>query len=215
MKTLFSKSVLVAFITLVGASLSGCGGSAASAGSSADDASRQKEIAGTTVELPHPASDMDYDNLFGRIKDTENYDIMTLARMNQNLSTFATLAQMSNLDLKLDYTGPVTLFIPTNKAFNEMPSEQFNALTDPANKAQLARFIQRHILPNEVFSVDLNSSQAIETASEEEITVDTDMNGNIIYVGGAQVVKSDIDAANGVIHIVNSIIEPTRDVFAD
>lgn len=216
MKTLYLKSVLIAFVTIIGASLYGCGGaSGAGSGGMSDSNYEQGRTTNTLGVLPYPSTDMDNDNIFGNVDDTENYDILTLAGMDANLSTFAALAKMSNLDLKLNHTGPVTVFIPTNEAFLEMPLEKFNMLTDPKNRAQLAKFIQRHILPSRVTSINFNSSQAIETSSEEEITVDTEMSGNVIYVGGAEVVKSDIMASNGVIHIVNSIVEPTKDVFPD
>ncbi|WP_373058940.1 fasciclin domain-containing protein [Zunongwangia sp. H14] len=212
MKTLYLKSVLVAFVTVVGLSLYGCGGTSGTG--SADDNYEQGRTTNTLGALPYPATEMDYDNMFGGV-DTEDYDIISLVGMDKNLSTFAALAKMANIDMKLDFTGPVTVFAPTNQAFQDMPLEKFNMLTDPSNKAQLARFIQRHILPSKVNAVDFNSSQAIETSSEEEITIDTEMSGNVIYVGGAEVVKSDIDAKNGIIHVVNSVVEPTRDVFAD
>ncbi|MDT0676017.1 fasciclin domain-containing protein [Autumnicola musiva] len=213
MKTISLKSILMAFVTILATSFYGCGGSSGT-GSGSMSGNNQGRTTNTQGELPYAATDMDYENLFGNV-DSEDYDLMTLAGMDQNLSTFAALAKMANMDTKLDFTGPVTMFIPTNEAFQNMPLEEFNMLTDPNNKAQLARFLQRHILPSKVNAIDFDSSQAIETASEEEITIDTEMNGNVIYIGGAQVVKSDIDASNGVIHVVNSIIEPTTDVFTD
>lgn len=182
MKTLNLKLLLVAFITVLGTSLQGCGGSS---------------------------------NYFNSVGDTENYEIITLAGMDQNLSTFTSLAEMSGIDFRLEFGEPVTAFIPTNEAFEQMPLEQYNALIDPNNRALLRSFLQRHILPNKVYAMQFNSTQAVETAAEEEITVTTGMSGNVIYVGGAQIIKSDIEASNGIIHIVNSIVEPTRDVFAD
>ncbi|MDT0688443.1 fasciclin domain-containing protein [Salegentibacter sp. F188] len=213
MKTISLKAILVATITILGTSFYGCGG-ASSTGGMSDGNYEQGRTTNTLGELPYPAADMDYDNLFGNA-DSEDHDITTLIGMNENFSTFAALAKMSNLDMKLDRTGPVTMFIPTNEAFQEMPLEQFNMLTDPDNRAQLGRFIQRHILPNKVSSVDFNSSQAIETSSEEEIVIDTEANGGVITIGGAQIIKSDIDASNGVIHVVNSIVQTSRDVFTD
>ncbi|MDT0645288.1 fasciclin domain-containing protein [Zunongwangia sp. F260] len=213
MKTISFKTILVALVTVLGASFYGCGGASGTGGMS-DGNYEQGRTTNTLGELPYPAADMDYDNMFGGV-DTDDYDLMTLVGMDQNLSTFAALAKLANVDMKLDYTGPVTMFIPTNEAFQKMPLEKFNMLTDPSNRAQLGRFIQRHTLPNKVSAVNFNSSQAIETASEEEITVDTEAGGSLITIGGAQVIKSDIEASNGIIHVVNSVVEPTRDVFSE
>lgn len=154
-------------------------------------------------------------NFLNNVVDTENYEIMTLAKMDENLSTFASLAEMSDLDLKLEYGGPVTVLIPTNDAFKSMPLEEYNFLIDPDNRDELSRFLQRHILPSKVYAIEFNSSQAIETVGEEEITISTNIAGNVINVGGAQIIKSDIEGSNGIIHILNSIVEPSKDVFIE
>lgn len=78
----------------------------------------------------------------------------------------------------------------------------------------MRKFIRRHILPTEVPSIQFKDNQIIETASEEEITIGTGI-GDVIYVGGANIVKADIQASNGIIHIVDAVIEPTTDVIAD
>lgn len=154
-----------------------------------------------------------YDDIFKNVGDTEQYDIMTLARMDENLSTFARLVDQSGLDLTVEFAEePITVFIPTNEAFGNMDKARFERLTDPRNRAQLRRMLMRHILPSEVPLMQFNNTQIIETAVEEEIAISRNTGGNVVTVGGATIVKSDIPAANGIIHIVDAVIEPTTDV---
>lgn len=159
------------------------------------------------------AGNVDYANMYEDV-DTENYDVMELVRMNDNLSTFAALADRVNLDLATEFTDGFTFFVPTNEAFENLPVDRYKELTDPANEAELTQFLRRHVLPQKVWANEFNESQAIETAVEEEITVRTGMNGEVSSVGGATIVKPDIEASNGVIHVVNSVVQPTSDVFA-
>ena len=214
MKTISLKPVLMTFITVLALSLYGCGGASGSSGETAYDRFNEADVIGDRADMSTSGS-IDYSKMFSNVGDTEDYDILTLIGMDNNLSTFAKMARLSNLDLKLNYTGPVTVFAPSNEAFRNMPEEKFERLVDPRNRAQLGKFIQRHILPSKVNAVEFNSTQAIETAAEEEISIDTEAGGSVVYIGGAQVVKSDIEAKDGVVHIVNSVIEPTRDVFTD
>ncbi|MGB5942767.1 MAG: fasciclin domain-containing protein [Leeuwenhoekiella sp.] len=153
---------------------------------------------------------MNGDKMFADM-DTESYDILTLAATNPELSIVTDLIQKANLDTQLMLKNqPVTLFLPTNEAFKEMSYNDLKNLT--SNKSELMSILKRHILPNKVMTYDLNESQIIETSGEEEITIST-TNSNFINIGGAQVIKSDVMAKNGVIHIVNRLIEPTRDVL--
>lgn len=152
---------------------------------------------------------------FENAGDTENQEMLSLIGTDENFSTFANLARTSGLDLKLNFTGPVTLFVPTNEAFEEMPRDQYNSLVDPANRAELSRFLQRHILPTKVYESQFNTLQVIETAVEEEIPVTTGAQGTIIYIGGAQIIQSDIETSDGIVHIVNSVIEPSEDILPE
>lgn len=161
------------------------------------------------------SSEVNNDTIFANIDNTENYEILELASMDQQLSTFVEMVDLADLAWSVEFADPVTVFIPTNEAFAEMSVERLAYLKDPENKAELVRFVSRHILPTEVPMVQFNTTQIIETASEEEITVSTALSGNVVYVGGAEIVKGDIPAANGMIHIVSDIIEQTTDVVAD
>ena len=165
-----------------------------------------ENIYGETQET----SSANYGNILDD-EDTESYDIATLVEREPELSIFAELLERSQISL--DFAEPVTLLAPTNQAFREIPESHLEHLMNPQNQSDLVRFINRHLLPTERSTVHFNDSQIIETPTEEEIGVSLDMGGDVIIVGGATIKKSNIQASNGIIHIVNRPVEPTVDVI--
>lgn len=152
-------------------------------------------------------------DVLSHIDDTERYSVMELAEMDQNLSTFVELVELSGLDTSVEFAESFTVFIPTNEAFAEMSVEELARLSDPANRAELNRFISRHFLPNEVMSGRFEEDQVIDTAGDESIAVGTVGTGNaVITIGGATIIKSDIEAADGIIHIVDSPVNADVEV---
>lgn len=176
-------------------------------------------LADTTLMVPERQqvsnTAANYDDMFEDVGDTEQYDVLSLAKMNPNLSTFVELIELSGLALSLNNASEVTLFAPTNDAFNQMSEESLAQLIDEKNRGNLIELVQKHILPSEEFSASFNNRQFIDRGEQEDIAINTEMNGTIVYVGGAQIVKSDVEASNGVIHVVDGIIEPSESAGAD
>jgi len=153
--------------------------------------------------------------IFSDVDDTKQYDVLALAKMDSNLSTFAELAEMSGLAASIDLADDYTVFIPTNDAFTQLTKEKYSELTDSSNKVMLINILKRHFLPNKVYSTDFNDSQVIDTNGDENISVSKTSLGNTIFIGGAQVIKADVDASNGVIHIVDRVVEANTDVLTN
>ncbi|MCC9168511.1 fasciclin domain-containing protein [Pontibacter harenae] len=154
----------------------------------------------------------DVGDMFENIDDTEKYDAFELAKKSPNLSTFVTLIKQANLVSDLERLEEYTLFAPTNEAFANMPEGRLEMLLQPDNKAQLMQFMQHYILPSEVSSAQFNSTQRISLSENGEryIPVDVRMNGTVTTIGGAQIIKSDIQASNGRIHVIDGIITPVE-----
>ena len=112
--------------------------------------------------------DITYYDMFEDV-ETENYDILTLAKMDENLSTFVNLVESSGLEASFSLAEPITVFIPTNEAFENISKERYAYLTDPQNRAELMQIIKAHILPNEVPTSRFNSTQVIETSAEKTL----------------------------------------------
>lgn len=155
-----------------------------------------------------------YEKMFNNVEETEEYDVITLASMEENLSIFVRLIKESGTENHIELAGPVTLLAPTNEAFQEMSSEQFEELTDPANRSMLERFIKAHILPRKVYLNEFSNGQDLETSEGEKIPVET--TGAVspqgepgsVVIGGAGIIKSDVEGTNGLIHVVDAVIIP-------
>ena len=164
---------------------------------------------------PVANTDVDYGDMFDDIDNTEQYDVLALARMNPNLSTFVQLVEQSGLAASLQAAGPVTLFAPTNEAFQQMSKERSDFLMDPNNRTELVKILNMHVLPSEVPTMQFTSLSFIDRGEEEDIPVNVEMNGTVVYVGGAQIVKGDVEASNGVLHVVNGVLDPSEWAGAD
>jgi len=180
----------------------------------ADGVETEVEVAGTEAEVDADMSvDMTYANMFDDLESTEQYDIMALARSNPNLSTFVSLAEMAGMEAALNNAGTdFTVFIPVNEAFESLPKEEYDRLTDPANKAELIKVLQAHVLPNNVLTSQFQNNQRIETADGKTIDIavrNAAGGSSMVTIGGANVVKPNVQAANGTVHIIDAIITPT------
>lgn len=156
-----------------------------------------------------------YDELFVDVDNTAQYGVLELARMDPRFSTFVQLVDMAGLAQSLEAAGPLTVFLPTNEAFQEMDKAEYDRLTDPQNKTELIRVINLHVLNTEIGANQFGTRQVIESADGTEIPVSatagmgsTPTSPGVISVGGAEIVKSDVDVSNGVVHVVNRIITP-------
>ncbi len=148
------------------------------------------------------------DQMFESVEDTEQYDALELARMEPNLSTFVTLVEQSGINNDLDRLEEFTLLAPTNEAFAKLPKEKLEALVLSENQALLKAILQAHILPNEVSSLQFQNNTQIEVGEDSYLPVEVGVNNTNIRVGGAQLVKTNIEASNGMIHVIDSVILP-------
>ncbi|MCX2739709.1 fasciclin domain-containing protein [Pontibacter anaerobius] len=168
----------------------------------------------TGASIDSSARDVDYSQMYTSVANTAQFDLVTLAKMDPNLSTFATLVEQAELsDALMQREEPFTVFAPTNQAFAQWPQDSLNTLMKTENKAQLIKLLQAHLLPGKVNSAGFNSSQRLETGGGEYIMVDIADSGSGVTIGGASIVKADVDASNGVLHVVDKVIAPIVDTI--
>ncbi len=187
---------------------------------STSDANNGKEVeVGMVASVPvavMPIASLSMENtvpvgeMFEDVDNTEQYDVLALAQKSPNLSTFVKLIELADLQNDLQRVGDVTIFAPTNEAFAKLPQDQLKMLLDPANKAQLMQVLQAHVLPNKVASTEFNTMQRITLSDDRYIPVDVSMNGTVVTIGGATIVKPNIEASNGIIHVVDNVILPQQ-----
>jgi uncharacterized surface protein with fasciclin (FAS1) repeats len=102
--------------------------------------------------------------------------------------------------------GPFTVFAPTDEAFAKLPAGALEDLLKPENKAKLQSILTYHVVPGKVMAKDVVKLDSAKTVEGEDITIKTE-NGKVM-VDNANVVKTDVGASNGVIHVIDAVILP-------
>ncbi|MFD2532797.1 fasciclin domain-containing protein [Gracilimonas halophila] len=136
----------------------------------------------------------------------QDSDIVELAVATDELSTLVTAVKAAGLVETLQSDGPFTVFAPTNAAFEALPEGVLEMLLKPENKDQLTAVLTYHVVGAEVMSGDLEDGMQAETVQGSEITIDISY-GNVM-VDNAKVAMADIDASNGVVHVIDTVILP-------
>ena len=129
-------------------------------------------------------------------------DIVDTAVAAGQFKTLATALQAAGLVDTLKGKGPFTVFAPTDAAFAKIPKAQLDALL--ADKAKLTAVLTYHVVPGKVMAKDVKAGK-VKTVQGGELTVST--TGGV-KVDNANVVKTDIVASNGVIHVIDSVVLP-------
>jgi uncharacterized surface protein with fasciclin (FAS1) repeats len=129
-------------------------------------------------------------------------DIVDTAISAGNFKTLTTALQAANLVDTLKGSGPFTVFAPTDAAFAKVPKNDLDALL--ADKAKLTAVLTYHVVPGKVMSKDVKAGK-VKTAQGSSLTVST--TGGV-KVDDANVTAVDIAAANGVIHVIDSVVMP-------
>jgi uncharacterized surface protein with fasciclin (FAS1) repeats len=150
-----------------------------------------------------------YDEMFGNVEDTKSYDLISLAKSSPNLSTFAALVEAAGIAKAITPEGKYTIFAPTNQAFGSMEQAELERLMQPENKTELVKILQLHILPNEVASTRFEDNQRIKASEDQNINITRDATTQEVTIGGASIVRSDVEASNGVLHVIDGIITTT------
>jgi uncharacterized surface protein with fasciclin (FAS1) repeats/uncharacterized protein YgiM (DUF1202 family) len=124
------------------------------------------------------------------------------------ISEFSTLVealQAAGLAEVLAGEGPYTVFAPTDNAFAALPEGALNALlADP--EGALSQVLLSHVVPERFVAADLTDGLEVETVQGETLTINVD--GDNIMVNGANVTLTDVEASNGVIHVIDSVLIP-------
>jgi uncharacterized surface protein with fasciclin (FAS1) repeats len=133
--------------------------------------------------------------------------IVEIASGDERFSTLVTAVKKANLAGTLDSGGPFTVFAPTNAAFDKLPQDQLNALLQPENRDKLRSILTYHVVPGRVMAGDIAGKQLqADTVNGAKLPIDA--TGGSVSAGNATVIKTDIKASNGVIHVVDSVILP-------
>ncbi len=176
--------------------LSGCSSStddAADAPTSAAASAVESEMASEAPAMDEPGT------------------IVDVAASNPDFETLVAAVTAAGLAETLSGEGPFTVFAPTDEAFEALPEGVLDALLLPENKDALTSILTYHVVSGEVMAADVTAGD-VPTVEGSTIAITTD---DGVKVNEATVTATDVDASNGVIHVIDSVlVPPTVDVAA-
>jgi uncharacterized surface protein with fasciclin (FAS1) repeats len=127
-----------------------------------------------------------------------------------NLSTLVTALQAAGLVETLNGTGPFTVFAPVNPAFAALPADVLTRLLETNNRAILTKVLTFHVVRGSFRASQLTNGQTLTTVEGTQLTVSI-ANG-VVRINGAQVTTADVEASNGVIHLIDGVLLGSLDI---
>ncbi len=133
-------------------------------------------------------------------------DIVDTAVQAGQFNTLVAAVQAADLVETLKGEGPFTVFAPTDEAFAQLPAGTVEDLLKPENKEQLIAVLTYHVVPGKIMSGDIaGQTTSVATVQGSELSVDAT---DGVSVDQANVISADIEATNGVIHVIDSVVLP-------
>ena len=136
---------------------------------------------------------------------THMADIVATAIGAGSFNTLVAAVKAAGLVETLQGPGPFTVFAPTDEAFARLPAGTVESLLEPGNKDKLVAILTYHVVPAKVLAQDVVTLTEAPTVNGQMIAIDTT---DGVKVDGANVVRTDIECDNGVIHVIDAVILP-------
>jgi uncharacterized surface protein with fasciclin (FAS1) repeats len=137
--------------------------------------------------------------------ESHSKDIVDTAVGAGTFTTLVAAVEAAGLVETLKGPGPFTVFAPTDAAFAALPAGTVEDLLKPENKDQLVAVLTYHVVPGKVMSTDLSEGLTAATVQGADVTITLEGGAK---VNGAVISTADIEASNGVIHVIDSVILP-------
>ncbi len=133
-------------------------------------------------------------------------DVVDTAMAAGSFKTLCAAVQAAGLVDTLRGEGPFTILAPTDEAFAKLPAGTVEELLKPENKQKLVGILTYHVIPGKVLAKDVVNLKSAKTLNGKEVTIKTE-DGKVM-IDSATVIKTDIDASNGVIHVIDTVLMP-------
>lgn len=133
-------------------------------------------------------------------------DIVDTAVSAGQFSTLAAALEAADLVGTLKGDGPFTVFAPTDAAFAKLPDGTVADLLKPENRDQLTAILTYHVVAGKVYAADVVKLEAATTVNGSDVSIE--VKDGSVRINDANVVKTDISASNGVIHVIDTVIMP-------
>jgi len=160
----------------------------------------------TTVALSFLAAALALNAVPAKAEDAGQKDIVDTAVGAGSFKTLAAALKAADLVETLKGKGPFTLLAPTDDAFAKLPAGTVETLLKPENKAKLVKILTYHVIGAKAMAADVVKMTSAKTVQGSEVKI-TVADGKV-KVDGANVIKTDIECSNGVIHVIDAVIMP-------
>jgi transforming growth factor-beta-induced protein len=144
------------------------------------------------------------------VLNAEPETVVDIALSNPDFSMLVSLLQKADLVSALQGEGPFTVFAPTNAAFDKLLAALNISASDLMNQPDLAKVLLYHVVSGKVMSTDLSDGLEAPTLNGESVAFDLSSG---VVVNQSNVVSADIEAGNGVIHVIDAVLVPTNFVY--
>jgi uncharacterized surface protein with fasciclin (FAS1) repeats len=131
-------------------------------------------------------------------------DIVATATDAGTFKTLLKAVEAAGLAQTLKGSGPFTVFAPTDEAFTKLPAGALDALMQ--DKQKLTSVVTYHVLNGRVLAADVAKMKSAKTVNGQEVTIS--QRDGAVMVEGAKVIRTDVIASNGVIHVIDAVIQP-------
>jgi uncharacterized surface protein with fasciclin (FAS1) repeats len=140
-------------------------------------------------------------------KHKEKPSIVEIATSSDQFSTLVAALKAADLVGALQAEGKTfTVFAPTNEAFEKLPEGTLETLLKPENKQKLQSILLYHVASGKSAAGDVVEKDQIKTLQGQALEIE--VRGNAVMIDGAKVLKADVMASNGVIHVIDSVVLP-------
>lgn len=140
-------------------------------------------------------------------KKAEAKDIVDTAVAAGQFNTLAAALEAADLVGTLKGDGPFTVFAPTDAAFAKLPEGTVESLLKPENRDKLVAILTYHVMPGRVEAADVVKLSEAKTVNGQDVAITVADSG--VQINDANVIKADIGASNGVIHVIDTVILPS------
>ncbi len=137
-------------------------------------------------------------------------DIVDTAVANGSFTTLVAAVQAAGLVDALKGEGPLTVFAPTDEAFAKLPAGTVEELLKPENIEQLKAILLYHVVEGKVMAADVSGLSSATALSGKDLAIRVDMGS--VYINESKVVLADVEASNGVIHVIDTVLLPPAEL---
>jgi transforming growth factor-beta-induced protein len=157
--------------------------------------------------------DMQMSETLAGARSSAAKDIVVVASEAGDFGTLIAAAKAAGLVEVLQSKGPLTVFAPTDAAFGKLPKGTVENLLKPENKKALVEILTYHVVPGKLEAADVLKRKTLDTANGERARIA--MKGGKPTIAGANIVATDVEASNGVIHVIDAVMIPEQRDIVD